>query len=170
MVAEGKNLAEISSATKAKPQTISNWKKKPEFIERVEEIRKEMAEALKRAGLRVKEYRLNKLNDLLERIDMIIEGRANDMSGIPGGDSGLLIRKYKSVGGFYGEKVTEYAFDAALVSEIRELMKQAAQEVGEWTEKTELSGPNGSTPVLNVIVNGSPATPAPGSGLSDSSE
>lgn len=151
MVAEGKTLAEISSATKAKPQTISNWKKQSEFSARIDEIRKEMADALTRSGLRVKEYRLNKLNDILERIDMVIAGRANDMAGVPGGDSGLLVRKYKSVGGVYGEKATEYAFDRALVEELREVLKHAAQEVGEWTEKKELTGPGGA-PLLDPLV------------------
>lgn len=171
MVAEGKKLTEIASATNTKPATIGNWKKQPEFAERVEEISTEMAEALKRAGLRVKEYRIDRLNDLLNRMYQVIEGRAEDMQDIAGGESGLLVRKKKSIGwGENTEKVTEYAFDRALVEELREVLKHAAQEVGEWTEKRELTGPDGSLPTLNVIINGLPSASAPGDGVPQSGQ
>lgn len=144
LVAEGKKLAEISQATKLTSATISRWSKETEFKDQVQQIQTEMAEALKRAGLRVKEYRLDKLNGILARIEQIIDGRAESMATVPGGQSGLLVRKRKSIGwGDSCEKVEEYAFDRALVEEFREVLKHAAQEVGEWIDKKEMSGPEG---------------------------
>lgn len=48
---------------------------------------------------------------------------------IPGGASGLLVRKFKPNG-------TEYAFDSGLTAELREQMKMIAMESGQWQETT----------------------------------
>src|SRR5262245_55826060 len=92
-VADGKSTIEIAKMLDLTQATIANWKKTPEFTERVDQIKIEMAEALKRAGLRVKENRLNSLNEDFERTNKVIEGRAISHADIPGGDSGLLVRK-----------------------------------------------------------------------------
>ena len=54
-----------------------------------------------------------------------------------GASTGYIVRDVKN----NGQAV--YAFDAALMRERRELRKQAAQELGQWTEKTEIGGTPG---------------------------
>lgn len=123
-IAEGLGLARA---------TIERWKSHPGFQARVAEIVAETATALKKQGIRVKETRLAKLNRMVQRIESVILGRAEDMPEAPGGKSGLLARDYK------GKDADQpvYRFDAPMVKEYRELLKQAAIEVGEWTEKRE---------------------------------
>jgi hypothetical protein len=57
----------------------------------------------------------------------------------PGADKGLLARSYKQLGS--GEDATiveEYAVDGVLLKELREHEKQAAQELGQWSEKSRV--------------------------------
>ena len=94
-------------------------------------------------------YRVSVLNDLLERCQLVIAERAIDMKDVPGGKSGLLIRKLKVVGGAVTKSEArgkvlfertapevreEYAFDSALVAQIRELTKEAGIEMGQRVE------------------------------------
>ena len=66
----------------------------------------------------------------LDRIRVIVEGRAVDMVDVPGGGSGLLFRDFK--GKDAGTPV--YRFDAAIVNKLNETLRQAAQEMGQWGE------------------------------------
>ena len=133
-VAEGKlSEDDIANELKISRATLKRWKSHPGFQARVAEIVAETAAALKKQGIRVKETRLAKLNRMVQRIESVILGRAEDMPEAPGGKSGLLARDYK------GKDADQpvYRFDAPMVKEYRELLKQAAIEVGEWTEKRE---------------------------------
>lgn len=138
MVAEGKvthdataEAAGISSAALAK------WKLAPEFQERVAQIVAEMAEALKKKGVRVRENRLAYLQRRIDKMHALIEARAVELNGeVAGGETGLIVRDYKGK----DADVPVYRFDAALVKELREHEKQAAIEVGEWAEKRVLAG------------------------------
>lgn len=86
--------------------------------------------------------RLEILDDLTQRHLRLIEARAEGTKSdnIEGGDTGLLVRSQKSVN---NQTVTEYSADTAVVKELRELLKQTAIELGEWTEKRENSGQMG---------------------------
>ena len=59
----------------------------------------------------------------------------------PGMETGLVVRSYKVAG---GSMVEEFTFDAALLKELRGHEEQAAKELGQWTEKRELTGASGS--------------------------
>ena len=94
------------------------------------------AAALKAAPiLAVRESRLARLDDRARRMDIVMEDRAKDMDGVPGGTSGLLVRRLKSIGsGDSAQVVEEYEVDRALLAEFREHEKQAAIELGQWQE------------------------------------
>ena len=66
----------------------------------------------------------------------VIAARAFEYADHPGGASGMLMRDYR---GKNAEKVI-WRFDAALVSQMNDAMKQAAIEEGQWLEKREVSG------------------------------
>ena len=99
-------------------------------------------------------YRISVLNDLLERCQLLMTERALDMKDVPGGSSGLLVRKLKVVGGATTKSAArgkvliertapevreEYTFDAALVASIRELTKEAGIEMGQRVENQAVS-------------------------------
>jgi hypothetical protein len=61
------------------------------------------------------------------------------MVAVPGAETGLLTRTYKQIGSGEGaEKVEEYQVETGLLKELREHEKQAAQELGQWADKSKI--------------------------------
>lgn len=127
---------EIAAQAGITEEGLRKWKKRPAFAERVGELRAAFSRAVVGKGIADRAARVQKLQDLLDRMDLIVAGRAADLGDAPGGGSGLLVRQYKQVG--KDDYREEYPFDAGLVREMRATMQQAAQELGQWTMKSEL--------------------------------
>jgi hypothetical protein len=146
-------------------KTLHNWRQHPEFAARVAEIvEAARAEAL-RCGVAVKAERIRGYQDRYQRMRALLDARAamgqrlvaatqgdsdadrylRSLFGKgelpPGLETGLLVKTVKVVG-----KVTEeeWSVDTGLLAEMRATEKQAAQEMGDWTEKRELAGPGGA--------------------------
>ncbi len=86
-------------------------------------------------------------------MQMIIDERAADpdMQDVPGGKSGLMVRTYKGIGaGPTAQCYEEYAADTPLSAEMRATEKQAAQEVGQWVEKSDMTS-DGKALVVKVL-------------------
>ena len=115
---------------------LKKWMAHPDFQARVAAIRAEMRAALVARGVALRQARLDELQSLLDAMRVVRTERAADMVGIPGGASGLLVRQFKQVG--KDDYREEYPFDAALVREMRAVLQQAAQEVGEWTTRLKV--------------------------------
>lgn len=122
-------------------QTLNNWKRHPEFQERVREHVAAFREAIREKGIAVLENRVAALNDRWGRLRQVMLERAADpeMALAPGGTTGLLVRQFKGLGsGDNFQIVEEYSVDTALLKELRDHERQAAQELGQWTERREL--------------------------------
>lgn len=77
----------------------------------------------------------------------------NVRDAVPGLNTGLIVKDIKSVGyGDDAELVDVYRVDTPLMNEIRQGLKQAAQEVGQWTEKRELGAAEGTELAQVVFV------------------
>lgn len=139
-------------------RTLARWKLVPDFASRVAEHRALWREELKRKGIAAKQNRLDALNDRWERLKRVIEERGADpgMQGVAGGATGLLVRQVKGIGkGEDFERVEEYAVDTGLLKEMRDHERQAAQELGEWTEKRDVTS-NGEPLCIYVKGEASP--------------
>src|SRR6185436_18370924 len=122
--------------------TLYRWKEFDEFQERIRKNLVKIREAILSQEIGEIYKRVLRLNKRWQQIDQLIPARAQspEMQAVAGGETGLLVRTFKSIGsGEYAEKVEEYRFDAALVREERELAKQAAQECGQWMEKVDVT-------------------------------
>ena len=122
-------------------QSLDAWKRHPEFATRVASIIEDMRAALLARGIAAKQNRLDGYNDMYQRLRALIEerGKAEDVQGIAGGNTGLLVHRERVIGGGkYAQRVDEYEYDAAVPAELRAVAKQAAQELGEWTEKHDI--------------------------------
>lgn len=134
-------------------RTLVRWKASPEFRALIEqhraaarqvEIQHTIADRRKRVGLL--ERRRHMLQEGFERI---IAERGIDMADVPGGPSGLLVRRFKQIGsGKDVEKVEEYQIDQGIIAlseELRALERQAAQELGQWDADQGPEGDEGFT-------------------------
>lgn len=158
--------AEIAAQVGITDRQLARWKKRAEFAGRVAELRAAFARSVEARGIADRQARVQRLQDLLDRMTAIVEGRAADMASVPGGASGLLVRQYKQTGKDSYE--VEYAFDAALPREMRATMQQAAQELGQWTTKSELKVSDLDAAIERELARlaggaeGATALPAPG--------
>lgn len=128
-------------------QTITNWRKHPEFEARRKALVSELQERVKQEGLGRLDKRKAAAEDRHRRMTQVILARADEMADeVAGGESGLLVRQYKSIGtGPNARQVEEYHVDAVLLRELREIEKQIAQDAGQFAEKQEISGPGGES-------------------------
>ena len=93
-------------------------------------------------------------------LDLLMTERGADMAEAPGGSTGLLVRQYQGA-----QAMPVYKVDTgllSLLSELRALEKQAAEELGEWTEKRERPGDGTTAPTSITVTFVTPdKTPAP---------
>jgi ParB-like chromosome segregation protein Spo0J len=137
---------QIAGRLEISRSTVTRWKRHPEFKTRVDEHIAEIREEVKRVGLADLYRRVEALNDRWRAMLRVIDERAADptMADVPGGTTGLLVRTTKALGsGKSARVIHEYAVDTALLRELREHEKQAAQELGQWTTKVAPTNPAG---------------------------
>jgi hypothetical protein len=145
---------EIAKSVGVERRTLARWKLHPDFQSRVEKIIEEIRAKLVAKGIREKQNRLDALNDRCERMTNVIKQRAQVYAQVStGGNTGLLVRQVKGIGkGEDFQVVEEYAVDTGLLRELREHEKQAAIELGEWSEKHEHTGKDGADLFQHITV------------------
>ena len=134
---------EIAASVGVDRRTLTRWKHDEDFIAEVRRLIEEYEKQILHVGIAQRRKRLDALNNRWHRMQKVIEARAVDPAHAvaAGGDTGLLVRDVK---GAAGEIVEVFAVDTALLKEMRETEKQAAQEVGQWVEKIAETKPDGS--------------------------
>jgi hypothetical protein len=143
---------QIAASIGVTRQTVDYWRLKPEFQARVDEIVTAYADAIKDEGIANVKNRVAAQNDRWDRMKAVIEARAVELSAVPGGATGLLVHTYKLAGGRAPIVMDEYAVDTGLLSEMRAHEKQAAQELGQWTEKQEVAGKGGAPLTFTIQI------------------
>jgi hypothetical protein len=159
MVADGDlSFDAVAQAAGTSAPTLRKWREHPEFVARVEVIRKDYRDFVRRRGIAVKERRIQALNDRHRLMMQVIRERGADprLAAYPGGSTGVMVAtdwkwppKKKVKPDSESDETAELdeseaipilEFDSALLRELREHEKQTAQELGDWTEKQEISG------------------------------
>lgn len=124
---------------------------------------------VKQQGIALKQNRIDELVARHNLMKQVIAERAAHphLVDVPGGSTGLVVKHLKSVKHVYERDPDDHdsetrqfiveqwesAVDTGLLKELREHEKQVAQERGEWTEKSEISGPNGGAiPIVGIEV------------------
>lgn len=120
---------------------LKRWSQQLGWQSRLAEIAAREQAAIEKLGIADRQNRVNALDMRAKLMEELRQARAGDMGSVAGGSTGLLVRQYKKVGtGRDAEMVEEYAFDAALFREMREHERQAAVELGQWEEKSQVAG------------------------------
>jgi hypothetical protein len=122
--------------------TVTRWKLDPVIVAAVEVERERVLAAIRRKGIRDRENRLAAYDDRWNLLQRVIKERGDepDMRDVPGGATGMLVRHYKLSGGKEAQEREEYEVDTGLLSAMLALEKQAAQEAGQWVERTKVLG------------------------------
>lgn len=95
--------------------------------------REEHDAALAKFALSKKAARVGELEKLYQRITRVMDARSAEYTHLPGGDSGLIGLKLRSIGtGENAQVVEDAVFDSALAQQAREVLKAIAGEMGEW--------------------------------------
>jgi hypothetical protein len=142
---------QIAAGVGLSPAGFDKWRATPEFRARVDEIVTAYADAIRDEGIANVKNRVAAQNDRWDRMKAVIAARAIELATVPGGSTGLLVHTYKLAGGREPIVMDEYAVDTGLLAEMRAHEKQAAQELGQWTEKKELTGKDGA-PLVTVYL------------------
>lgn len=116
------------------------WKQHPEFQAKIEEFSLALERAVLRFGIAKRRKRVERQNADWQRLDQVRRERAADESlrHIPGASTGLIVRRYKAIGSGRDQTIVEeYEIDSGLLNLQLALEKHAAQELGQWSEKSE---------------------------------
>lgn len=144
LLAEGQLSArEVAQRVGVSHQAVNLWRLDPDFAAKVGEIVGEIEAEIRNRGIARQLLRVDALQDRWLLMKRVIAERsgAEEMQDVAGGTTGLLVRTFKVVGnGPDAHVVPEFSVDTGLLKELREHEKQAAQELGQWTEKRELTG------------------------------
>lgn len=162
LIAEGKSHPKIARELDISIDVIKYWTRHPDFALRVKKLLDDYAQEVAMITIANRVHRVQVLNDLEERLLAVVESRAEGPADPHTGmETGMVLRREKVTQTRTGGSITEteYEVDTGLSSEIRALHKQAAQETGQWSEKSEieLSGGIERTYILeddegNVLV------------------
>ena len=147
-------------------RTIATWKTIPEIKDQIASYVDELEDlALSRSFAR-KSRRLARYEKRLDAIDTLITERGAEMADeVPGGGTGLLLRIPKTVKHTYepdpedpdGKEIVvhietnEYREATQLLKEEREILKQYAIETGQFAERREHTGANGTPIQISAI-------------------
>lgn len=145
---------QIAAAVGVTRKTLHNWKQTDEFVTAVNEQVSQIQAGMRRLAIAKKHKRVAVLDDLHAKALKVIEERTVVENGEPGESTGLVVRQYKQVGsGKDAQIIEEFAVDTALMREIRAIEEQAAKELGQWADKSEVNL-GGSLRREYVIVSG----------------
>lgn len=130
---------EIAEKLEIERRTLDRWKAHPDFKVEVQRIVEETRQKLINRGVLERQNRLDALNDRWNRMRRVIEQRAEVYKDeAAGGNTGLIVKQVKGIGKGADFQIIEmFAVDTGLLKELREHEKQAAQELGEWVDKSQ---------------------------------
>ena len=139
LVADGRHYTDIATECKVSLSCLTKWRAAPEFDAMVQEHRKGWAQQLYTTGIANRQSRLLRMNNRWDRGEQLIDQRGRDprMKDVPGGDTGLILRKLKTVG---GQPVAEYVPDTALMAEMRATEAAAEKETRQCPSPAEETG------------------------------
>jgi hypothetical protein len=144
LIAEGSlTIDQVAEQVGVTRWTLWAWRQRPEFSRLVAERREyHQTEALS-YGIALRHVRIGTYNRIWNRLHRIIEERAAGApADVPGARTGLLTRRLRSIGeGARAQLVEDWQIDVGLLRELRALGELAAKELGQWGERSEVTGP-----------------------------
>lgn len=149
----------IAEELKITEITLMNWRSRADFQQKVAEYAEGIVQATSTLKFSARNRRIEALNKLAEDYEIIMQERAawyaEHLPEVPGGRTGHLVHQIKVVGvGKNAQVVEEDVLDKALDEGFKDTLVHIAKERGEWAEKREVTGINGSPllPISEIVV------------------
>lgn len=132
--------------------TLFRWKEHPEFRAQVGDHIGQVQRGMLRLAIAKKHERVKVLDQLHTKLLTVIDERGKELAGqSAGAETGLVVRQIKSVGtGPNTQIVEEFVVDTSTPREIRGLQEQAAKEMGQWVEKSEIEGLTTTVEIVGI--------------------
>ncbi len=143
--------SEIAEQFRLNRRTLTRWKKQPEFQELVQSFARAQRQQLESKGIAKLRGRIRVANKQWLDLTAFMERRGRDprMRSVPGGRSGLLVRRTKVLrsGDNFGLLV-DYRLDEKLLRTLRGLERWVSEQLGQWdqpdTDSAQRSDPDSS--------------------------
>ena len=142
VAADDLNDEQIAAEVGISRITLSRWKQHPDFDALVQHHLDVFRRRVESRGIASRHRRVASQDERWRKLQQVIAERAADdaWSDVPGWTTGLLVHQTKQIGaGANAQVVDEFAVDTGLLKEMRELEKHAATELGQWSEKSEVT-------------------------------
>jgi hypothetical protein len=118
-------------------RTLARWKDHPIFQERVRANIDTFRAAVLTEGVADRINRVQRLDRDWKRLQEVIRERSQKtLEDAIGGNTGLIVRRERP--SKYGA-IIEYEVDTGLLAEVRAIEMQAAKELGQWTERADVT-------------------------------
>jgi len=105
---------------------------------RIDELQNQVVAQVVKQEITERNARVSALQDRWQRMRRIIDERAAEpiMATVAGGRTGLLAHTKKAIG---AEVYDLFEIDVAMLREMRGIEQQAAQEMGQWQERSQVA-------------------------------
>lgn len=145
---------EIASKVGVTRRGMAKWKCVPEFQARIQQHRDEFEESVAKLDIASRRRRVGGLDRLHSALFQVIDARSVEYAEeAPGAETGLLVKQLKVIGAGENQQVIEeWVVDTGTINEIRALQKQAAQELGQWSEKASVTHSGGIRREIVVVT------------------
>jgi hypothetical protein len=154
LIAEGeKTMGQIAKQVKISLRQLTTWKRHPEFAERIQQLTDNFAAMAMQYSIGRRVTRLSEMDRRWRRLKQIVNERAASVEyqGVPGGETGLLMKLCKTVGsGRTAVEREEFVLDANLLREMREIEEGAGRLLGQIVIRTDLS--SGGQPLPPTVI------------------
>jgi hypothetical protein len=147
--------AEIARKAGISQRGLYDWKLNPDFAAYVQEMGAHLAALAERYGIGRVARRLARLDKTWNDLQRVVKqrGQSDEMKGVPGGKTGLLVHDVKVVGGGeHAEKVDLYRVDTGLLDQLLALEERAAEELGQRHADRPAGEGGGDRPFAKVYL------------------
>jgi hypothetical protein len=138
---------------KGAKQSAARMRTNADLCSRISELQETLAAGMIALEISSRNACVQALQDRWDRLRVgvaqLMAERGADMAEAPGGSTGLVVRQYQGA-----LAMPVYTVDTGLLfllSELRAIEKQAAEELGQWREKRELTA-NGAEALTSITV------------------
>jgi hypothetical protein len=127
------NSNQIAAKLGTSPCVVRRWTQHPTFRAQADAYRKKHCEKVAAAAIARVECRVAAYQREFDDIEELMRARAESMKDSPMGRTGRMVMTRRQVGeGADAEIVEQYTYDYALGRRKLDILKQAAQDLGQW--------------------------------------